>query len=220
MTVDVVLKAALLQRGAADSEQASATAGAEFSDILRTSLSSGSVDLDAIFELAGQKYNLSPDLLKAVAKTESNFRPDVVSRAGAMGIMQLMPGTARGLGVTDAFDPYQNIMGGAKYLRQMLDRYNGDLELALAAYNAGPGNVKKYGGVPPFRETQNYIKKVTGLLGGGPITAGTIEYRGSPLTEASKAFSLGSTMTEMLIIKIIEMQMQLNSSNDDNRWSF
>ena len=119
-----------------------------FSDTFRSSVasSSGRADLDAIFEAAGHRYNLSPNLLKAVARVESNFRPDAISRVGAMGIMRLMPGTASYLGVTDAFNPEQNIMGGARYLREMLDRFNGDLRVALSAYNAGPGRVGRNGG--------------------------------------------------------------------------
>ena len=122
-------------------------------------------ELEAIFQKAADTYDVPVELLKAVGKAESNFNPDAVSHCGAMGIMQLMPATAKSLGVTDAFDPEQNIMGGAKYLSDKLKAYDGDITLALAAYNAGPGNVAKYGGVPPFKETQNYIKKIYGYMG-------------------------------------------------------
>ena len=116
--------------------------------------------LENIFERASAKYNISIDLLKAVAKAESNFNPDAVSKAGAQGVMQLMPATAKELGVVNSFDPEQNIMGGAKYLSGLLKKYDGDIKLSLAAYNAGSGNVRKYGGIPPFKETQNYVVKV------------------------------------------------------------
>jgi hypothetical protein len=150
---------------------------ADFSDVMKSAQSSGSVDLDSIFEAASAKYGVSVSLLKAVAKAESNFRPNATSSCGAMGIMQLMPGTAKGLGVTDAYDPEQNIMGGAKYLRSLLDRFDGDVKLAVAGYNAGPGNVAKYDGVPPFKETQHYVTKVLGYLG-TDITAGTAAVSG------------------------------------------
>ncbi|MBQ4522871.1 MAG: lytic transglycosylase domain-containing protein [Lachnospiraceae bacterium] len=120
--------------------------------------------LEDIFQDAAATYDVPVNLLKAVAKAESNFDPNAVSHCGAQGIMQLMPATASYLGVEDAFDPEQNIMGGAKYLSNLLKTYDGDVTLTLAAYNAGSGNVKKYGGVPPFKETQNYIKKISGYL--------------------------------------------------------
>jgi soluble lytic murein transglycosylase-like protein len=114
---------------------------------------------DAITE-AAEKYDLDPNLIKAVIRAESNFDTDVVSKSGAMGLMQLMPRTAESLGVTDAFNVFQNVDGGAAYLSKMLDRFGGDEELALAAYNAGAAAVNKYGGIPPYTETQNYVPKV------------------------------------------------------------
>lgn len=109
---------------------------------------------------AARRYNLPEKLIASVIQAESNFQVDAVSPAGAQGLMQLMPATARELGVDDPFDVRQNIDGGAGYLRRMLDRFEGDVRLALAAYNAGPGTVKKYNGNVPYRETQNYIERV------------------------------------------------------------
>lgn len=114
---------------------------------------------------AAQKYNLPEALINNVIRAESNFQPDAVSPAGAQGLMQLMPATARELGVNDAFDISQNIDGGSRYLRQMLDRFDGDVRLALAAYNAGPGTVDRYGGeVPPYKETQAYVRRILAAM--------------------------------------------------------
>lgn len=126
---------------------------------------SSSQSLDSIFQEASATYGVPVKLIKAVAKAESNFNPMAVSKAGASGVMQLMPATARGLGVQNIFDPRENIFGGVRYLRERLDEFGGNVELALAAYNAGSGNVKKYGGIPPFQETQNYVRKIMGYLG-------------------------------------------------------
>lgn len=115
---------------------------------------------DAFIQEMGRTYGIDPRLIKAVIKAESNWDHTAVSSAGAMGLMQLMPATADNLAVADPFNPYQNIEAGVRYLRRMMDMFNGDIILALAAYNAGPNAVKKYKGVPPYAETRNYIKIV------------------------------------------------------------
>ena len=123
-----------------------------------TSVSRG--EIDNLISKYADKNGLDEDFVKAVINQESGFNPNATSHCGAMGLMQLMPSTAQGLGVKDAYNPEQNIEGGTKYLKGLMDRFNNDKSLALAAYNAGPNAVKKYGGIPPYAETQNYVKKV------------------------------------------------------------
>lgn len=156
------LSAADMNMSASHTEVESAQSGESFTEVYERTLSDVKApeSMDAIFEEAAEKYGVPSALLKAMGKAESNFNAKAVSSAGAQGVMQLMPGTAKALGVKDPFDARSNIMGGAKYISQKLKKYNGNIELALAAYNAGSGNVAKYGGVPPFKETRNYIKRI------------------------------------------------------------
>ena len=119
---------------------------------------------DEIIAEAARLYDMDANLIHAVMEAESAFHPYAVSRAGAEGLMQLMPELSDEMGVGDAFDPRENIMGGVRYLKRLLDYHNGNLDLALASYNAGPGNVERYGGVPPFRETRKYVKTIKQIL--------------------------------------------------------
>jgi soluble lytic murein transglycosylase-like protein len=144
-----------------------------------TTLGGGSPSAyDGMIQSTASKYGLDPALLKGLIRQESNFNPNAGSPAGAQGLTQLMPATAASLGVTDVHDPAQAIEGGAKYLKQQLDAFGGDVQKALAAYNAGPGAVKKYNGIPPFPETQNYVTKVMGYAD---------EYRGASGAVATAA---------------------------------
>ena len=130
------------------------------SSVVQQGSSSIANNYKEIIEKAANNYGVPAKLIESVIKHESSFNPNAVSKAGATGLMQLMPSTAKYLGVSNAFNPEQNIMGGAKYLSQLMKKYDGDISMTLAAYNAGPGNVAKYDGIPPFKETQNYVKRV------------------------------------------------------------
>jgi hypothetical protein len=188
-------------------------------------------------EAAGRQVNINPNLLKAVAQVESNFRPDATSPAGAMGIMQIMPSTARHLGVTDPLDPLQSIMGGARYLREQLDRFNGDIRLALAAYNAGWPAVQRHGGIPPFPETQAYVPRVLDLFGNGDITAGLPQQANPgvpgnpgmnnhhcptcaapPATQnnAANSINMNEIFSQMASMMMFNMQMGMSSSGGRN----
>lgn len=126
--------------------------------------SAGALQWDAAITAAAARNGVDPALARAVVQHESGFDPSATSPVGAMGLMQLMPSTARGLGVTSPYDPLQSLDGGTRLLRQLLDRYHGDVSLALAAYNAGSGAVDQYGGIPPYPETQNYVRSILASL--------------------------------------------------------
>lgn len=152
----------------------SSASAASSADLL-TGFKSASNSLNALIEQKADKYGVPARLVKAVIEQESRFKPTAESRCGAQGLMQLMPGTAKDLGCTDPFNPEQNIEAGTKYLAGLLKRYNGNVKLALAAYNAGPGNVAKFGNaVPPFKETQEYVANITARFTGTQVDVGSI----------------------------------------------
>jgi len=123
-------------------------------------------DIDAAIEQAAERHHVDANLVRSLIKVESNFNPNAVSRKGAMGLMQLMPATARSLNVSNPFDPQQNLDAGVRHLKQLLENYGGDVRLSLAAYNAGTGAVSRSAGVPRFAETQNYVRRITALYAG------------------------------------------------------
>lgn len=163
-TIDQLKMSALAGATSGRTQNTASTSGNEFKKVLK-SIANVPENLEGIFAEAANKYGISEKLLKAVAKVESNFNASATSNKGAAGIMQLMPATAKSLGVVNPYDARSNIMGGAKYLKEHLERFDGNIDLTLAAYNAGGNNVKKYGGIPPFKETQEYVKKVKNYMG-------------------------------------------------------
>jgi soluble lytic murein transglycosylase-like protein len=140
---------------------------------LRVPVATPPASLHEMIRDAAQRHGVSDDLVAAVIRVESGFNARAVSRKGARGLMQLMPGTAAILGVRDSFDPRDNIDGGVRHLRGLIDRYGSNVPLALAAYNAGAGAVDAYGGIPPYAETQAYVERILGILGGASAAAGS-----------------------------------------------
>jgi 2-methylisocitrate lyase-like PEP mutase family enzyme len=185
---------------------------AGFSSVLNSAINQSqgqtSTGYDAIFAAAAQKYNVPENLLKAVAKVESNYHANATSRCGAMGIMQLMPRTAAWLGVKDAYDPEQNIMGGAKYLNMLLKKYDGDVELTLAAYNAGPGTVHKHGNtVPSF--AQGYVNKVLRNVIGEFSTA-------SYGSSGTQAVSSGNGIAQAMAASVAEAPVETQDAGGES----
>lgn len=186
---------------------ASSSVKGNFKQVLNSVLKAPE-SLDEMFSEASRKYGVSEKLLKAVAKAESNFDPSATSKKGAAGIMQLMPATARSLGVSDPYDAKSNIMGGAKYLKENLEKYNGNVELTLAAYNAGSGNVSKYGGIPPFKETQEYVKKVMGYMGEDQTAGASSSYY------TADSGDLAANKSDFLyLIELMKLRMQMASNS-------
>jgi len=202
---------------------AASSAKGNFKKILK-SVAKAPENLEAIFKEASKKYGVSEKLLKAVAKAESNFNPSATSKKGAAGVMQLMPATARSLGVDDPYDARSNIMGGAKYLKENLERYNGNVDLTLAAYNAGSNNVSKYGGIPPFKETQEYVKKVKNYMGDSETSgystdiSSALQYLSSPSLEGESGSLVPAKSDYLYLIELMKLRMQMASYSMSNQF--
>ena len=198
--------------------------GTKFQTVLNentTKNETTSVSLNDIFERASKKYNVPVNLLKSIGYCESSFNPNATSHCGAQGIMQLMPATARELGVADAYDPEQNIMGGAKYISGLLKKYDGNTTLALAAYNAGSGNVAKYGGVPPFKETQNYVVKVQKYMNQEIDCDKKVTVKNSSMnTAVSNVNTTNNTTYEPIFIQVSEEELATTKDNLDLIFSY
>jgi Sec-independent protein translocase protein TatA len=143
---------------------------------------------------ASDKYGVPATLIAAVIKQESGYNPSARSGAGAAGLMQLMPSTAAGLGVSNVYDPAQSIDGGTKYLAQQISKFNGNISLGLAAYNAGAGAVQKYGGIPPYKETQGYVKNIMAMYGGDNIDPGSLNVSGGNSSGSGFSLDIGATI--------------------------
>ena len=208
-TVDLIDGNQYLVNSASNTSETKSSQDASFDNVYNGQTKS----LEDIFQGVSAEYGVPVKLLKAVAQAESSFDTNAVSGCGASGIMQLMPETAKSLGVEDVFNAEQNITGGAKMLAYLLDDYGGNTTLALAAYNAGSGAVAKYGGVPPYAETQNYINKINGILGGeleADTTNISIEKK-SGVNSSSAALDPTSNTnlnTKTIPVKILNTQSQ------------
>ena len=155
-----LVRVAVRVRKSPESAKARARAAAPGATVVQGDSAHG-VDLDALVKREGERHGVDPDLIFRVIRQESAFDPFAVSSAGAVGLMQLLPETAKRFGVKDILDPAENVSGGVQYLRLLLERYDGDVRLALAAYNAGEGAVDRHGGIPPYLETRDYVQRIT-----------------------------------------------------------